>query len=205
MEMKVFGGFEIFAETSVENDFSIANEGEIFSIDILGIREDVKVKYEFWSDYRTIAVLVEDEVVELIQSALIDNLKTGFRYPLSELNIRYEYQCVIEALLPLLAKNIEKGMLYRSVPGDFNRRQATGVPMYFIGPQIYADDLSFPEGILYFYDVDENVIDIKKDVDIIKLSKKHVDFFRKIDAMYAMIENTRPNALQFIRENILKE
>ena len=34
MEMKVFGGFEIFVESNIENDFSIANEGEIFSRDL---------------------------------------------------------------------------------------------------------------------------------------------------------------------------
>ena len=201
MEMKVFGGFEIFIENSIKNDFSIANEGEIFSIDILDVKEDVKVKYEIWSDYRSIAIWMEAEVVDLIQSALVDNLKISFRYPLSEINARYEYNCAIEALLPLLAKNIEKGMLYRSVPESFNRRRISGVPMYFIGPQIYADDLSFPEGMMSFYDADGNAIDLKKNIDIIKLSKKHVKFFEHIKTMYSSIRDTNPSLLQFIREN----
>ena len=76
--------------------------------------------------------------------------------------------------------------------------------MYFIGPQIYANDSSFPEGILYFCDVEGNIIDLKKDMCIIKLSKKYVDFFRKINTMYTLNWDMNPGAIQFIRENILK-
>ena len=201
--MKGFCEFEVLSEEG----FEIANENHLLSFSTeMHDSNDIEnafLKYKFDYSEHVLKIFLDDQTIDMLEKFLKEGIEIAFEHPFDNINMHYAYYYVIEKILPLLAKNIVKGTICRAVTSGVNNVEGRTV-MYFVGPGIYITDHEYPLGFWQVFLSDGTLIDIEKEINLLKLSKNHLDFLEEVVFVYDNIRQTMNTMSQasFVRKKL---